>query len=373
MLLANTVLFAFLLPGCTSSEETENSSNTSGSESQTASFTAPDKSKSGSGRIAPSSQNGDELKVVFEEDDYPVVFSTDAGNLLKIPQENADTTVKLLCHDPGLKIAEEIKQRGRSLSLATGQTDDGTRIWAVTRYGGRIWDAATGKELASYYLKFPARQTSQGSRSPQALGLEVRDENTLVNRGYIPSLLLSPQANLLVTRKNLHSDSKSKGRIGDSLNLGPPQKLQRLVMQANSPALDTFRVSIQTPRFTGVSPLKYAPPNFIVPEIVFHNQNGQLLDDRHRIFDFETTVRGEIYFAISSNGTMVAPLVADRSQGLFSALVSVPDGNSYLFKLRESTLPGFCADDTKNVFVSSNGVSLHHAQNLLKLFRFQMA
>tara|TARA_R110002111_G_scaffold7432_1_gene29616 strand:- start:5623 stop:8802 length:3180 start_codon:yes stop_codon:yes gene_type:complete len=623
ILLAITVLFTFLLPGCTSSEETGNSSNTSGSESQTVSFTAPDKSKAGSGGSDQNSQNSDELKVVFEEDDYPVVFSTDAGNVLKIPQGNSETTVKLLCHDPSLKIDEEIKKRGRSLDLATGQTGDGKRIWAVTRFGGRIWDAASGKELASYYLKFPVSQTPQGSRSPQALGLEVRDKNTLVNRGYIPSLLLSPQANLLVTSKSLHSDSKSKGRIsiydtaakkvlwtheaetpgedfsivgftadeqnlivrklkqnsllvfnsrtgkpvteikpeakfeikatqarftpaglvlastdyndnyalevwsttdwkqqgriegqkkkpekrngfslkqpeptdaelllpegwgwickdvlattednktlniwdlnqprfdpsagkwtgsqirewpgsntylievppnhrgnalarlglipvtrtfdqgatllaetgdlyqGDnhqylsnmnlnsvpsnaaekitisdhsgqhipidaSLILGPPQKLQRLVMQASSPALETYRVSVQPPRLTGVAPLKFAPPNFIIPEIVFDNQNNQLLEDRHRIFDFVATVRGEIDFAISSNGTIVAPLMADGSQGLFSALVSVPDGNSHLFKLQESTFPGFSADATKIAFLSSNGVSLHHAQN----------
>ncbi len=622
-LLALSVLFAILYSGCSSSEETENSVSITSGESQTASSTTSGESKTGADGNAPSSQDGDELKVVFEEDDYPVVFSTDAGNVLKIPQENAETTVKLLCHDPSLKIEGEIKKRERSLGLATGQTGDGTRIWAVTRFGGRIWDAASGKELSSYYLKFPASQTPQGSRSPQALGLEVRDENTLVNRGYIPELRLSPQANLLVTRKSLHTDSKSKGRVtvydtstkkvlwtheaetpgedflivgftadeqnlivqklkqdallvfnsrtgkpvteikpeakfeiketqarftpaglflasrdyddnyalavwsttdwkqqgriegqkkqpkkrngfslqqpeptdaerllpegwgricpnvlattednktlniwdlnqprfdpsagkwtgaqirdwpgvntylievppghsgnglarlgfvpviqtfdkeatllaetGDlyradnhqylshlnlksapsnaaekitisdnsgqhipidaSLVLGPPQKLQRLMMQASSPTLDAYRVSVQIPRFTGVAPLKFAPPNFIIPEIVFDNQNGQLLEDRHRIFDFVSTVRGEINFAISSNGTIVAPLMADGSQGLFSALVSVPDGNSHLFKLQESAFPMFCADATKIAFFSSNGVSLHHAQN----------
>ncbi|MCA9013778.1 MAG: WD40 repeat domain-containing protein [Planctomycetaceae bacterium] len=548
-----------------------------------------------------------------------MVFSTDAGNDLKIPQENAETTVKLLSHDPSLKIADEIKNRG--LGLATGQTGDGKRIWAKTRYGGRIWDAVSGKELSSYYLKFPASQNPQGPRSPQALKLEVRDENTLVNRGYMPELRLSPQANLLVSRKNLHSDSDSKGRIttydtaakkaiwtheaetpgedflivgftpdeqnlivrkkkqksllvlnsrsgkpvtkikpeakfeiqstqahftpaglvlastdyddnyalevwsttvwkqqgriegqklkpekrnsfslqqpepteaeillpkgwgwicpnvlattednktlniwdlnqprfdpsagkwtgsqirewpgfnnylievppdskgnalarlglvpvtrtfdkgatllaksGDlyradnhqylsslnlksapsnatekitisdnsgqhiridaSLVLEPPLELKRLIFQASTPALDAYRVSVQTRRLTGVTPLKFAPPNYTV---AFENQNGHdslVYKKEFRLGYLDNKYfRGEIDFAISSNGTIVAPLIIGGSG---AALVSIPDGNSYLFELQDPMLPGFCADGTKIAFFSNGGVSLHNAQN----------
>ncbi|MCA9007932.1 MAG: WD40 repeat domain-containing protein, partial [Planctomycetaceae bacterium] len=522
--------------------------------------------------------------------------------------------------DPSLTIAEEIKTRGRGLGLQAGQTPDGKRIWATTTYGGRVWDLASGKELVNYYLKFPSTSQKQGSRSPQALLLEARDEDTLVNRGYISQTRLSPLANLLVTRKNLHSDSNSKGRItvydtmsqkplwtkeGDtpgeefaiikftedekhlilyvenqdsflvldshtgkpvsewkpddkgnsnridtpagfafsssnrdgqysiailspndgklkgkiegtrkapekrngfstsqpaqteaeillpdgwawigkgllaitednltiklwdlnqpdfdpaaphwsgkqfrdwpalhqyfievppdtrssglsklgfkaaiqkfenaatllaepgelyhaanqeylgSLNFKPvdregqkqiiisdnsgqhiainepliletPQGLRCLLLQPDSPALDQYRIIDRTPLITGVTPLTLSPPNFVVKDVIFNNDNGQI-PDNHRKFEFVTASRNKTTdFQISSTGQVATPLMADRSSGLSAAVISVPDGTAHLFKPDQITLLGFCSDDSKLAFVTSNGVSLHNAED----------
>ncbi|MCA9005234.1 MAG: hypothetical protein KDA70_08145, partial [Planctomycetaceae bacterium] len=93
--LALCFVATMLLSGCSSSEEQEASKKPSADQWQSKPPQLPVEAQTAANHNNLNTPNEGDPKVVFEEDDYPVIFGTDTANIFKNPQGENEPVIKL--------------------------------------------------------------------------------------------------------------------------------------------------------------------------------------------------------------------------------------------------------------------------------------